>query len=148
MIKDTLQKQIIEAMKAKDEIKVMTLRMLSAAITNAEIEKKREALTKEEEMAVVKREAKKRKDAIEAYKKAGAMKRAKKEEKELSILSKFLPEEMSDETLKKIVEETVGEMDTPSMADMGKIMGVVMNKVKGQADGNRVSALVKQKLSK
>lgn len=147
MIKNTLQKRINEAMKAKDDVKVMTLRMLSAAITNAEIEKNREDLTEEEEMAVVKREAKKRKDAIEAYGKAGALERAKKEEKELAILSEFLPEEMSDQDLKKIVEETVDEMNASSMADMGKVMGVVMKKIKGEADGNRVSALVKEKLS-
>lgn len=147
MIKNTLQKQINEAMKNKDEIKIMTLRMLSSAITNAEIKKNRESLTEEEEMAVIEKEAKKRKDAIEAYKKAGALERAEKEEKELAILSEFLPEEMSDGDIKEIVEKTVDEMNASSMADMGKVMGVVMGKIKGGADGNRVSALVKEKLS-
>lgn len=146
MVTDTIKKQIAEAMKAKDEIRLSTLKLVSSELHNAKIDKMSD-LTEEEEVAVIKKEAKKRKDAIELYKKGGADDKAKKEEAELAILSEFLPEEMGDEELGKIVESTISEMGASSMADMGKVMGAVMGKVKGQADGNRVSGMVKQKLS-
>jgi len=147
MITDTIQKQINEAMKSRDELRTTTLRLLSTALHNAEIDKKREKLTEEEEIAIVKREVKKRKDAIELYEKGGAKDKADRERKELEILKEYLPEEMGDEDLEKIVDESIKQMDAKSMADMGKVMGAVMGKVKGQADGNRVSAIVKKKLS-
>lgn len=148
MISDTIQKQINKAMKAKDEIRMTTLRLLSAALHNAEIEKKREKLTKEEEIAIVKKEVKKRKEAIELYEKGGAKDKADREKKESEILKKYLPEEMGDEELRKIVDESIKQSGAKSMADIGKVMGMAMGKAKGQADGNRVSALVKEKLSK
>ncbi len=98
----TINKQIVEAMKAKDEIRLSTLKLLSSALHNAKIDKRGD-LTKEEELTVVRREAKKRKDAIEAYKKVGADKRAEREEKELLVLQEFLPEEFSDEEILKFV---------------------------------------------
>jgi uncharacterized protein YqeY len=151
---EKIKKQITEAMKARDEIRVETLKMLSAALTNAEIAKKREKLTEEEELAVVKSEAKKRKDAIEMYKKLQGSKnpkiqeRIKKENMELRILQEFLPEQMSDEELLKIVEEVISETGAKSMTDMGQVMGAVMKKTQGKADGGRVSDLVKSKLAK
>ena len=146
MIKDDLGKKITDALKEKDEVRVMTLRMLSSALTNAEIEKKREKLTPEEEFVVVKKEAKKRKDAIEAYEAAGAKERAEKEKKELSILEAFLPEEMLDEKLEGLVMEAIKEIGATGLQDMGKVMGAVMGKVKGEAAGDRVLAVVKEKL--
>ncbi len=146
MIIDTIKKQIIEAMKAKDEIRLSTLKLLSSALYNAQI-KKREELTEEEELEIVKREAKKRKDAIEAYEKAGATERAEKEKKELKILQEYLPEELSDEELKKIVDEVVSSMGATNMQDMGKVIGAVLGKCKGQADGKKVSEMVRSKLS-
>ena len=97
MISNTIGEKIAQAMKARDELRLSTLKMLSAALTNAEIEKKREKLTEEEELKVVRSEAKKRKDAAEAYTKAGAKDRADKEKKELEILREYLPKELSDE---------------------------------------------------
>lgn len=147
MIADTIKKQIVEAMKAKDEMKVATLKLLASELHNALIDKKREALTADEEIAIVKREAKKRKDAIDAYKKAGADKRAEREEEELAILQVYLPKEMGDDELEKIVDEAIKQTGASSMGDMGKVMGVAMGKTKGKADGNRVSAIVRKKLS-
>jgi len=146
MLLEEIKKQITEAMKARDELRLSTLKMLSAALTNAEIEKKREKLTEDEELKVVKSEAKKRKDAIVLYRQGGAEDKAKKEEKELKILQEFLPEEMSDEELVGIVEEVLKETKASSVADMGRVMGAVMGKVKGQADGGRVGMLVREKL--
>jgi len=146
MISDTLTEQINKALKAGEELRVSTLKMLKAALTNALIENKREPLSEEQEIVVVKREAKKRRDAIELYKKGKALDKAKKEEDELEILKEYLPEEMGDGELEKIVQGAIKQVDAKSMADMGKVMGVVMGKTKGQADGGRVSALVKKTL--
>jgi hypothetical protein len=146
MITDKIKKQIIEAMKAKDEIRLSTFKLLSSALYNAQI-KKREELSEEEELEIVKQEAKKRKDAIEVYEKAGATERAEKEKKELKILQEYLPEELSDEELKKIVDEVVSSMGATNMQDMGKAIGAVLGKCKGQADGKKVSEMVRSKLS-
>lgn len=146
MIVDNVKKQIVEAMKAKDEIRLSTLKLLSSALHNAEIDKRGD-LSEEEEMEVVRREAKKRKDAIEAYENAGAKDRAEKEKKELGILQKYLPAELGDEELEKIVEEAISAIGAENMKDMGKIIGMVMSKAKGRADGKKVAEMVKNKLS-
>ncbi len=147
MITDSIKKQIVEAMKAKDEIRLSTLKLLSSALHNAEIEKQKD-LTEEEELEIVRREAKKRKDAIEAYEKAGADDRAEKEKKELEILQGYLPKEMPDADLEKIIDEAISTTKASEMKDMGKVIGLVMGKVKGKADGKRVSEMVRSKLSK
>jgi uncharacterized protein YqeY len=146
MIVDTINQKIAEALKARDEIRLSTLRLLSSAL-NYEFIAKQHKLSEEEELVVVGREAKKRKDAIEAYEKVGAKDRADKEKKELAILEEYLPEQMSDEELVKIVDEAVSETGAKAPSDMGRVMGAVMAKVKGRAEGGRVSALVKEKLS-
>jgi len=147
MISDSLEQKIIEAMKTGDKVRLSTLKLLSAALHSAVIDKKREALTEQEELAIVKSEAKKRKDAIEAYNKAGAQDRAKAEVEELKILQEYLPEELSDGEISKIVDAAISTLHAKSMADMGKVMGEAMNNTGGRADGNRVSELVKEKLS-
>ncbi|OGM15305.1 hypothetical protein A2V56_01675 [Candidatus Woesebacteria bacterium RBG_19FT_COMBO_42_9] len=146
MITSTINQKIQEAMKARDDVRVSTLRLLSSAFNYERIAKQHE-LTKEEELVVVKREAKKRLEAIEAYEKAKVQEKADREKEELAILGEFLPKQMSDEELEKIVEEVVRETGATSIADMGKVMGVAMGKVSGRADGGRVSELVKSKLS-
>ena len=144
MIADKLQTMIGEAMKAKDEIRVSTLRLLSSAFNYEKIEKQHD-LTEEEEIAVVRRQAKQRKDSIDAYKKADAPDRAEKEEKELAILQEFLPPEMGEEELQKLVDEAISEVDAKTMADMGKVIGTVKSKAPS-ADGAKIAELVKAKL--
>jgi len=146
MISDTIQKQIIEAMKAHDEIKLSTLRMLSSELHNFKID--HPEMTEEEELVVVKKEAKKRKDAIEAYEKAGITDRAEKEKAELAVLQEFLPAEVGGEGLEKLVDEAIAETGAQDMASMGRVIGAVMAKSKGSADGAKVAELVKQKLTK
>lgn len=146
MLVPNISKMIAEAMKAHDEIRLSTLRLLSSAL-NYEFIAKQHVLTEEEEIVVVKHEAKKRKEAIEAYTKAGALERAEKEQKELTILQEFLPPEMPDEEIEKVVNETVKEMNVSTIAEMGKVMGMVMGKLKGKADGNRVKEFVQKALS-
>jgi uncharacterized protein len=145
MIKDTITGKIGEAMKAHDEVRLSTLRMLSSAL-NYEFISKQHELSEEEELTVVKKEAKKRKDAIEAYEKAGAKDRAEQETKELRVLKEYLPEEMSDAELIKIIESVISETGASEMKDMGKVIGMVMGKTGGRADGSKVSVLIKEKL--
>src|SRR3989344_671588 len=154
MIKDTIGKQITDAMKAKDGVRLSTLKMLSAALTNAEIEKMRVKLTEEEELAVVRKEAKKRKDAIEIYKKLQdsktqklqAEKNVEREEEELKVLQEFLPKEISDEELTALIDQTIEETGASEMKDMGKVVGKVMAKAGGAIEGSRVASVVKEKL--
>lgn len=146
MIKDNLQSQISQSLKAGDEIRVTTLRMLSASLTNAEIENKRQKLTTEQEIAVVKAEAKKRKEAAQIYADAGETGRAQKEEKELEILREFLPKEIGDQEIEKAVIDAIDKTNASTTADTGKVMGAVMQDLKGKASGDRVAKIVSQKL--
>jgi uncharacterized protein len=144
MIAQTLQAKIGEALKAHDEIRLSTLRLLSSAFNYERIAKQHE-LTDEEELAVIKKEAKQRRDSIEAYKKAGALERSEREGAELKILQEYLPPEINDSDLEKIVMETMSIVNPTSMADMGKVIGMVKNKAPN-ADGSRIAELVKSKL--
>jgi hypothetical protein len=146
MITDTITQKIAVAMKAREEIRLSTLRLLSSAL-NYEFIAKQHKLDDQEEIVVVRKEAKKRKEAIEAYTKAGATDRAQKEQKELEILQEFLPPEMSEEELEKIVVDAISQTKASSIKDMGKVIGIVMGKTKGTVDGSRVSLLIKEKLS-
>lgn len=146
MITDTINKRIIEAMKVGDKLKMSTLKLLSSAMHNAQI-KKQENLSEEEELEIVRREAKQRKDSIDAYKKAGADEKAEMEEKELVILQEYLPKDLSSEETGKIVDEVIATLGAENMKDMGKVIGVVLEKCKGKADGKTVSEIVRTKLS-
>lgn len=145
MIAQTLQAKIGESMKAHDEVRTSTLRLLLSAFNYEQIEKQHE-LTDEEEMAVIKREAKKRKESIEMYKNAGSLDRAEKEEAEYKILAEYLPPEVSDEELSKLVEEAVAQVKPTGLADMGKVIGFVKGK-SPNADGGKIAQIVKEKLS-
>jgi hypothetical protein len=155
MISETITKQIAEALKAHDEIRLSTLRMLSSAL-NYEFIAKQHKLSQEEEIVVVQKEAKKRKDAIEAFRLAQGKQtssgtnmdeRIKKEEAELTILEEYLPQPLSDNEIKGLVEAAFDESGASSMADMGKVIGLVMGKAKGRADGKKVSELVRARLA-
>lgn len=146
MIADTITQKIAVAMKAREEIRLSTLRLLSSAL-NYEFIAKQHKLDEQEEIVVVRKEARKRKEAIEAYTKVGAVDRAEKEQKELEILQEFLPLEMSQEELEKIIVEAISQTKASKISDMGKVIGIVMGKTKGTVDGSRVSLLIKEKLS-
>lgn len=146
MLIKTIKEKIYEAMKAKDEVKTSTLKLLLSELINAEIAKNREELTRQEEIKVVKSEAKKRKDAIFIYRKAKALEKAEREEKELEILKEFLPEEMDDGELKRMVDGVISETGAKTVSEMGKVIGLVMGKAEGKADGKRISEIVREKL--
>jgi hypothetical protein len=144
MIADKLQSMIGEAMKAHDEVRVSTLRLLSSAFNYEKIEKRHD-LTEDEETNVIRKQVKQRKDSIEAYKKAGADDRADKEQKEIEILQVFLPPEMDEAEIVKLVDESIKELGASSMDDMGKVIGAVKAKAPS-ADGGRIAELVRGKL--
>src|SRR5581483_9535866 len=133
MIIDTLNSKIVEAMKARDEVRLSTLKLLSAEIHNYQIDHPN--MTPEEELGVVKKEAKKRRDSIEAYRKGGFEDRAKAEEAELKILEEFLPEQISDQELARFVDEAIKETQAKDVREIGRVIGVVMKKAKGNAPG-------------
>ncbi|MCG2695188.1 GatB/YqeY domain-containing protein, partial [Candidatus Parcubacteria bacterium] len=108
--------------------------------------KKDEGLTDDEIIKIIKSEAKKRNDAIEAYTKGGRNELAQKEKEELAILKAYLPKELPDEEIEKIVKEAIIETKAESMEEFGNIMKEAMIKLKGQADGKRVSEIVKKLL--
>ena len=132
-------------MKAHDEIRTSTLRMLLSAFNYEKIDKQHE-LTDEEELAVIRREAKKRKEAIEMYKGAKAVDRAAKEEAELAILQEYLPPEMGEEELMKVIDEAFAQIKPAGIGDTGKVIGFVKGKAPN-ADGGKIAEIVKERLS-
>lgn len=144
---DKIQSDLKEAQLARDEVRVSTLRLLLSEIHNLEIQKGSE-ISDQDVVSVLQREAKKRKEAAAGFRAGGREDAALKEEAELKILEEYLPKQLSNEELTKIVEETINEMGAKSVADMGRVMGAVMRKVAGRADGTVVSDLVKERLSK
>lgn len=151
----TLSEQINEdlktAMRAKQVEKISTLRMLISAIRNKEISLRageKVALADDKIIEVIKSEIKKRKDSAEAYEQGGRSELAEKEKIEIEILNKYLPEQMSAEEVEKITVDIIAEFGEVTMKDFGKIMGEVMKKAKGKADGNIASAAVKKILGK
>ncbi|MDD5147632.1 MAG: GatB/YqeY domain-containing protein [Candidatus Daviesbacteria bacterium] len=143
---DELQTDLKNAQLARDELKVSTLRLLISEIHNVEIQKGT-PVSKEDVILVLQREAKKRKEAASGFRAGGREEAAAKEEAELKILESYLPLQLSNEELTKIVLDTINELGANSPADMGKVIGAVMGKVKGRADGATVSNLAKERLS-
>ena len=149
-LKDRLQSDLTASIKARDEVKSGTIRMVLAAITTEEVSgKEARQLTDDDVVTVLGREAKKRKEAAEAYDGASRPELADKERAELAIIEAYLPEQMSEDEVRAIVEAAVAKV-AASGAEGGKAMGAVMKivqpKVKGRADGGQVAALVKSVL--
>jgi uncharacterized protein YqeY len=143
---DRLNQDMKQAMKDKDSLKLSTIRMLRSAIKNKEIDKRR-ALTDAEVEEVILSEVKKRNDSVTEYEKAGRQDLADKEKAEIEVLKAYLPEQLSEDEVRALVEEVIRETGASSKADMGKVMGVLMPKVKGRADGRLVNRLVTEALS-
>lgn len=144
-LKERIETDLVESLKSKNELKSSVLRMLKNALNNKEKDKK-EQLTEEEIAEVVSKEIKQRKESIEEYRKGQRPELAEKEEKESKILSKYLPEQLSEQEIKKIVKEAISKTGAGGPQDMGKVMGMVMPQIKGKADGGLVSKIVQEKL--
>ena len=141
-IEEQLLQDMKLAMKAGKKLELETIRMLRAQIKTTSIDKKDE-LTDSEVTQVLQKEAKKRKEAIEMYQSGGREDLVNKETAELEIIATYLPEQLSDEELDSIIKETVSMLQITSEKDVGRVMGAVMPKVKGKADGKVVQQKVK-----
>ena len=145
-LKEQIKADIKEAMRAKDRVKRDTLRNLSAAIKQIEVDERKE-LTESDVEAILTKYAKQREDALTQFKEAGRDDLVAKEEAELAIVRSYLPEPLSDDELKEIVVSIVTELKATSMKDMGKIMGAIKQKCGSRADGGKVNRFVKEILS-
>lgn len=141
-----LTKQMVTAMKSRDKETLATVRMLKAAVQNAQIEAGHD-LTPDEEVAVMSREYKQRKESLAEFEKAGRQDLVDKTNNELKVVEQYLPKQLSADDVQKIVKKTIDQVGASSMKDFGKVMGAVMPKVKGQADGKVVNQAVKDILS-
>ncbi len=145
-LKDRLKNDLKEAMKSKDTFKRDVVRFLMSAIKQVEVDERRE-LSDEDIQRIIQKSVKQREDAASQYKEGGREDLFEKEMKEAEILKSYLPKQLSDEELRAIIEETIKEVGASSMKDMGKVMGAVIKKTVGQADGKRINAIVKELLS-
>ena len=145
-LKESLWRQLSQAMKEKDSLRVGTFRLLKAAIKNKEVALKKE-LNDEDILGLIRTQAKQRREAIGHYLDGGREDLAAKEEAELDILSRLLPRQLSAEAVNDLVAEVISELGAKDIKDMGRTMKTVMAKVSGTADGKLVSDIVKKQLS-
>jgi len=145
-LKDRLQDDMKSALKAHDEIRLSTIRMVRAAVRNAEIAAGGE-LDDEGVLEVLSREAKKRREAIEQYRKGGRQDLVEKESAELAVLEQYLPQQLSSAEIERLAREVITELDATSMKEMGRVMSEIMPRVKGRADGKEVSIIVRRLLT-
>jgi uncharacterized protein YqeY len=141
-IADKLAQEIKSAMLAKDADRLTTLRMLKSALGYVQIEKKTDALSEGDVVAVVQKEVKKRRDSIEQFEKGGRPELAEKEKKEITILEAFLPQALGTDELEQLVKATITEVGATSKKDMGAVIKAVQAKAAGRADGKSISGLV------
>ena len=147
-LKEKLQSDLTDAIRSQDAVKSGTIRMLLAAITNEEVAgKSAKVLTDAEVITVLSREAKKRREAVEAYTNAKREDLANKEKEEAAVIALYLPEQLSEADIKKLIADAIAETSAAGPAGMGLVMKVLQPKIAGKADGGVVSSLVKAALS-
>ncbi len=142
---DNLFEEQKEAMKAKDRFRLSVIRMLRAELQNGAIAKNA-PLEREEELAILTREVKKRQESLNDYQRANRQELLDDLNREIEILKKYLPEQLSEEELDRMVREAIAESGAETKRDMGKVMGLLMPRVKGKADGSMVRQMVENLL--
>jgi uncharacterized protein YqeY len=143
---ERMEREVKDAMLARDNDRRDALRLLLSSLKSAEKELLR-PLSEDEELQVLQRERKKRIEAADAFHAAGRQEQAEKEEAELDVLEEFMPEPLEEEDLERIVDDAIAENKATSMRDMGRVMADVMPQIAGRADGSAVSQLVREKLA-
>lgn len=138
---DSINEDFKNAMRNRKELIVATLRLLKSAIKNLEIETKKE-LSDNDIIDLISKEIKKRKDAEKTYNNVGRVELAEKEKKEANVLQLYMPQQLTDEELDKIIQEEINNIGASDKKDMGRVMSEVMKRVKGKADGGVVSGKV------
>ncbi len=144
---EKIDAQLKTALKARNDERLQTLRMLKSDLQYKQIELGHE-LTDDEIVAVLRSAAKKRSEAVEEYRKGGREDLEKKERAEYEIIKEFLPKQFSSEELDELIEKTIAETGASSMKDLGEVMKVLMPQVRGRADGKAVNIAVRAKLAK
>ena len=142
---EQLTNDMKEAMKAKDRVTLGVVRMVKSSVSNEQI-KLGHDLTADEELAVLSREMKQRVEELESYKDADREDLAEEIQGQIDVLNRYMPEQMSEEEVVAVVKETIAEVGASSKADLGKVMGALMPKVKGKADGKLVNQTVQSLL--
>jgi hypothetical protein len=145
-LKERLRADLTDAMRARDQVRLRTLRMALASITNEEVSGAAHELSDEDVVKVLTREAKKRREAAEAYEAAGRADQAEAERAEGDVLAGYLPAQLSDEEVAGLVTAAIAETGAAGMQGMGKVMKAVTPQVAGRADGARVAAEVRRQL--
>jgi uncharacterized protein len=145
-VADRLAIEIRQALKAGDQTRLATMRLLAASVKNREVELGHD-LTEEEFTEVVGREVKRRREAAEAYERGGRPELVEKERAEQAVLEELMPAQLSDEEVRALIEEAVGATGAAGPGDIGKVMGYVMGKAKGRVDGGEVSRQARERLA-
>ncbi|MDF7671970.1 GatB/YqeY domain-containing protein [Lactobacillus sp. ESL0701] len=135
-----------EAMKARDKVRLNTVRMIKSALMNEKIKAGHE-LSSDEELTVLNREKKQREESIEEFTKAARTDLADETKQELAVVESYLPKQLSQDELEQIVTETIAEVDAKGKSDFGKVMKALMPKIKGKADGKAASSAVRNHLN-
>jgi uncharacterized protein len=146
-LEEKIEKDLVPALKAHDAIKVSTLRMLKADINNTKIKINKNSLNDNEVLGILSKQVKQHKDSIEQFEKGKREDLVEKEKKELEILLTYMPKQLSEEELKRIIDATIKELGATTKKDMGNVIKSVMDKAKGQAEGKIVSKFVADKLA-
>ena len=150
MLREQIKEQLVAAMKAKDEVKVSTLRMIGATLKDKDIAArpsgKTDGISDDEILSMFQTMIKQRKESIELYEKGGRSDLVEKEKSEIEIISSFLPEQMDDDAVKIAIESCIKETGASSIKDMGKVMGALKAKYAGQMDFGKASSLIKSLL--
>ena len=144
---DKIAADMKDAMRAKDAVRLSTLRLLKSAVEYHKIEKKQEQLTDVDVTAVIKKQIKQRQDSIEGFEKGGRADLVEKEKAELAVLKAYLPEELSQAQVEEVVKATIAELGAATKTDMGKVMKAVQTKLAGRADNRLVSQIVSANLA-
>lgn len=149
-LKEQIGEDIKTAMKAKDKIRLQTVRSIKKAILDKEVELRpqgQDSLTPEQEIELLSQQAKQRRDSIEQFRNGGRDDLVETESQELSIIETYLPAQLSDEEVEAIVDQIITSSGATSVKDLGKVMGPAMKQLKGKADGKKIQELVKSKLA-
>lgn len=146
-LKSQIDKDFLEAYKSSQSEVVSVLRLVKSALKNLEIAEKRE-LTDQDVIRTLKKEVKQRLDSAEEYDKAGRTDLAQKERSEIQVIKKYLPKELTDVEMNRLVDEAILQSDAHELKDMGKLISLVMQKSEGAADGARLASIIRSKLQK
>lgn len=145
-LNDRLNEDMKQAMRSQDKFRLSVIRMVRSSIKNIEIDQ-RKTLNDQDVLDVLNREIKQRRDSLQDFEKAGRQDLVDQMKQELDILTAYMPKQLSEDEVKAIVQQTIQEVGASSKADMGKVMGALMPKVKGLADGKLVNQIVSQLLA-